>query len=181
MATHAAPRRKTTKLLASLTLGATCAAWVAVTAATAPGPELMSGTPHAAVAAAQEVQTADAYGCYWLPDGPAWVSDRTPDGLCHDGPHGEPYGHDSPHGLRYDSLPEDDPSWDCTMDGNRVCGPNSDSRYVMSDGTPGGYWEDDHGTLLDCDDEPCVFVNGTGDRAGLLVAEYRDVVDGTTL
>lgn len=35
--------------------------------------------------------TADAYGCYWFADGPAWVSDRTPDGLCHDGPHGVPY------------------------------------------------------------------------------------------
>ena len=75
------------RMLKSLTLGAAVAAWLTVTAVTAPGPEL-TGQAHPVV---QEAQTADDYGCYWFPAGSAWVSGRTPDGLCHDGPHGKPY------------------------------------------------------------------------------------------
>lgn len=69
------------------------------------------------------------------------------------------------------TITEDSPGWDCTTMGNRQCGAHA-SRYVMSDGTPGGYWEDDHGAVLDCDDTPCQWAYGTGQRTGLLVVEY---------
>jgi len=42
--------------------------------------------------------------------------------------------------LSYD-VPEDGPDWDCTMDGNRVCGPNNEQ------GVPAGQY-DQGGVLI---------------------------------
>jgi len=44
--------------------------------------------------------------------------------------------------------------------------------YVTSDGQPGGYWLSEDGQMLDCDDNACVFVTGTGASSGLAVVRY---------
>lgn len=85
------------RLLSSLTLGAVVAAWVVTTAATAPQPELVQGTPHAA-------------------------------------------------------IQEDQPGWNCTTMGNRVCGPHQHTAshdwvsegYDGSDGSLAA-WDCAHG------------------------------------
>jgi hypothetical protein len=88
MGKHSAPRTRSHYAFWS-TLGIAGAATIALTLP--PTVVATQGEAHASAQVVQELQAADAYGCYWFAAGPAWVSDRTPDGLCHDGPHGKPY------------------------------------------------------------------------------------------
>lgn len=104
------------RLLSSLTLGAVVAAWVVTTAATAPQPELVQGTPHAA-------------------------------------------------------IQEDQPGWNCTTMGNRVCGPGYDLTH--EDTRNGACWaEKVHGAIEDVE----IICGDRGDRPATDTADIGATV-----
>ena len=54
--------------------------------------------------------------------------------------------------------------------GTACANDTHDSRYVMANGQPGGYWLDANGVTLDCDDTDCVFVKPVDPHGAMTVA-----------
>jgi len=157
MGRHTAPRTRTP--FWTLGIGAVAAGMiVSGTLATAPlTGTTIDGTPHAeAQPAVSAVCGTDAECAQWsLEHGQAlgYGADAV-EHVFHDRPRwvgGDGYGADAAP-VTYDATHQP---------------------YVTSDGQPGGYWISEHGsTMLDCDDNVCVFEVGTGASSGLAVVRY---------
>ena len=79
-------------------------------------------------------------------------------------------------GQSYDLSHEDTGDYVVDADGcvhsrGTACADDGqDSRYVMANGQPGGYWLDANGVTLDCDDTDCVFVKPVDPHGPMTVA-----------
>ncbi len=115
-------------------------------------------------APAPVTHTTDAAGCWYDPTVPGWITDAG-DGVCRTGEHSFDLTHEDTSDFVVDAD-------GCVHSRGTSCADGGhDSRYVMANGQPGGYWLDANGQTLDCDDNDCVFVK-PADPQGAMTVTY---------